>query len=212
MPPARPIVFLGDFAATSGRAVPHGDERDLTAKPDRRPLAPRSPARGRRGRDPPGRGMPYIPEVVLGVGEPNVGKDREVAVETVSGRHLVGPDNGLLSRVVGSGRRRARRRGDQVAGCHPSTPRRVVPRARHPLRRDGAPRSGVGVGGHRRGPRPAHARGRHGRRARGRAGKERLVRETPPARSTGSASPSRRRSGSADRTASSASRGNRRLT
>ena len=43
--------------------------------------------------------MPYIPDdaVVLGVVEPNVGKDREIAVETTHGRCLVGPDNGLLS-------------------------------------------------------------------------------------------------------------------
>src|SRR4029453_2750897 len=43
--------------------------------------------------------MPYIPEsaVVMAVVEPNVGKDREVAIETASGRMLVGPDNGLLS-------------------------------------------------------------------------------------------------------------------
>jgi S-adenosylmethionine hydrolase len=43
--------------------------------------------------------MPYIPQtaVVLAVVEPNVGKDREIAVETTSGRLLVGPDNGLLS-------------------------------------------------------------------------------------------------------------------
>jgi S-adenosyl-L-methionine hydrolase (adenosine-forming) len=43
--------------------------------------------------------MPYIPSdaVVLGVVDPNVGKDREVAIETASGRYLVGPDNGLLS-------------------------------------------------------------------------------------------------------------------
>ena len=43
--------------------------------------------------------MPYIPEtaVVLAVVEPNVGKDREIAVATASGRLLVGPDNGLLS-------------------------------------------------------------------------------------------------------------------
>jgi S-adenosyl-L-methionine hydrolase (adenosine-forming) len=43
--------------------------------------------------------MPYIAEdaVVLAVIDPAVGKDREVAVETTSGRHLVGPDNGLLS-------------------------------------------------------------------------------------------------------------------
>ena len=43
--------------------------------------------------------MPYIPKdaVILAVVEPNVGKDREIAVETTSGRCLVGPDNGLLS-------------------------------------------------------------------------------------------------------------------
>jgi hypothetical protein len=43
--------------------------------------------------------MPYIAEnaVVLAVVDPNVGKDREIAVETRSGRHLVGPDNGVLS-------------------------------------------------------------------------------------------------------------------
>ncbi|HET9286501.1 MAG TPA: SAM-dependent chlorinase/fluorinase [Gaiella sp.] len=43
--------------------------------------------------------MPYIPEnaVILAVVDPNVGKDREIAIETESGRHLVGPDNGLLS-------------------------------------------------------------------------------------------------------------------
>jgi S-adenosyl-L-methionine hydrolase (adenosine-forming) len=43
--------------------------------------------------------MPYIPAdaVVLAVVDPNVGKDREVAIETESGHHLVGPDNGLLS-------------------------------------------------------------------------------------------------------------------
>jgi S-adenosylmethionine hydrolase len=43
--------------------------------------------------------MAYVPSdsVVLAVVDPNVGKDREIAIETVSGRHLVGPDNGLLS-------------------------------------------------------------------------------------------------------------------
>jgi len=43
--------------------------------------------------------LPYISEdaVVLAVVDPNVGKDREIAIETASGRHLVGPDNGLLS-------------------------------------------------------------------------------------------------------------------
>jgi hypothetical protein len=43
--------------------------------------------------------MPYIAEdaVVLAVVDPNVGKDREVAIKTATGRDLVGPDNGLLS-------------------------------------------------------------------------------------------------------------------
>ena len=43
--------------------------------------------------------MPYIAEdaVVLAVVDPSVGKELEVAIETRSGRHLVGPDNGLLS-------------------------------------------------------------------------------------------------------------------
>ena len=43
--------------------------------------------------------MPYIAEdaVVLAVVDPNVGKDREVAIATSSGRCLVGPNNGLLS-------------------------------------------------------------------------------------------------------------------
>ncbi len=43
--------------------------------------------------------MPYIAAdaVILAVVDPNVGKDREVAIRTASGRDLVGPDNGLLS-------------------------------------------------------------------------------------------------------------------
>src|SRR5262245_61605450 len=43
--------------------------------------------------------MPYIAEsaVILAVVDPTVGKDREIAIETTSGRHLVGPDNGVLS-------------------------------------------------------------------------------------------------------------------
>src|SRR5262249_26068525 len=35
--------------------------------------------------------------VVLGVVDPTVGKEREVAIRTASGRDFVGPDNGLLS-------------------------------------------------------------------------------------------------------------------
>jgi len=43
--------------------------------------------------------MPYLPEdaVVLAIVDPSVGREREVAIRTASGRDLVGPDNGLLS-------------------------------------------------------------------------------------------------------------------
>jgi S-adenosyl-L-methionine hydrolase (adenosine-forming) len=43
--------------------------------------------------------LPYLAEnaVVLAVVDPNVGKDREVAIEGADGRFLVGPDNGVLS-------------------------------------------------------------------------------------------------------------------
>ena len=41
--------------------------------------------------------VPYIPEnaVSLAVVDPTVGKDREIAIESASGRAFVGPDNGL---------------------------------------------------------------------------------------------------------------------
>jgi S-adenosylmethionine hydrolase len=101
MPTARPIVFLSDFglgnewvglchAVMSGIApqCPIVDLSHLV-----RPLEITSGAILLAD------SMPYISEdaVVLGVVDPAVGKDREVAVETGSGRHLVGPDNGLLS-------------------------------------------------------------------------------------------------------------------
>jgi S-adenosylmethionine hydrolase len=43
--------------------------------------------------------LSYIAEdaVVLGVVDPNVGRDRDVAVETEDGRVFVGPDNGLFA-------------------------------------------------------------------------------------------------------------------
>jgi S-adenosylmethionine hydrolase len=43
--------------------------------------------------------LPYIAEgaVVLAVVDPNVGKDRDIAIEVLGGRLLVGPDNGLLA-------------------------------------------------------------------------------------------------------------------
>jgi S-adenosylmethionine hydrolase len=43
--------------------------------------------------------LPYVADdaVLLAVVDPNVGKDRDVAIEAADGRLLVGPDNGLLS-------------------------------------------------------------------------------------------------------------------
>jgi len=43
--------------------------------------------------------LPYIAEdaIVLAVVDPNVGADRDLAVETADGRLFVGPDNGLLA-------------------------------------------------------------------------------------------------------------------
>jgi S-adenosylmethionine hydrolase len=101
MPSPRPIVFLSDFglgnewvglchAVMSGIApqCPIVDLSHLV-----RPLEVSSGAILLAD------AMPYISEeaVVLAVVDPNVGKDREVAIETGSGRYLVGPDNGLLS-------------------------------------------------------------------------------------------------------------------
>jgi hypothetical protein len=97
----RPIVFLSDFglgnewvgichAVLSGiaRESPIVDLSHLV-----RPLEVASGALLLAD------SMPYVPEdaVVLAVVDPNVGKDREVAIRTTSGRDLVGPDNGLLS-------------------------------------------------------------------------------------------------------------------
>jgi hypothetical protein len=43
--------------------------------------------------------LPYLPDdaVLLAVVDPNVGKDRDIAIQAKDGRFLVGPDNGLLS-------------------------------------------------------------------------------------------------------------------
>jgi S-adenosylmethionine hydrolase len=101
MPPARPIVFLTDFGlgnewvglchAVMSGISPQSPIVDLSHLV--RPLEVASGALLLAD------SMPYIPEtaVVLAVVEPNVGKEREIAIETASGRHLVGPDNGLLS-------------------------------------------------------------------------------------------------------------------
>ena len=101
VPSARPIVFLSDFGlgnewvglchAVMSGISPQCPIVDLSHLV--RPLEVASGAILLAD------AIPYISEdaVVLGVVDPTVGKDREVAIETGSGRHLVGPDNGLLS-------------------------------------------------------------------------------------------------------------------
>jgi S-adenosylmethionine hydrolase len=100
-PAARPIVFVSDFGlgnewvgichSVLAGISPSSPIVDLTHLI--RPLEVQSGALMLAD------SMPYIADdaVVLGVVDPNVGKDREVAIATASGRHLVGPDNGLLS-------------------------------------------------------------------------------------------------------------------
>jgi S-adenosylmethionine hydrolase len=100
-PPARPIVFLSDFGlgnewvgichAVMSRISPQSPIVDLSHLI--RPLQVDAGALLLAD------SVPYIAEdaVMLAVVDPNVGKDREVAIETGSGRMLVGPDNGLLS-------------------------------------------------------------------------------------------------------------------
>jgi len=101
MPAPRPIVFLSDFGlgnewvglchAVMSGISPQCPIVDLSHLV--RPLEVGSGALLLAD------SMPYISEqaVVLAVVDPTVGKDREIAIETGSGRHLVGPDNGLLS-------------------------------------------------------------------------------------------------------------------
>ncbi len=100
-PAARPIVFLSDFGlgnewvgichSVLAGVSPTSPIVDLSHLI--RPLEVASGALLLAD------SMRYIPAdaVVLAVVDPNVGKDREIAIETGSGRHLVGPDNGLLS-------------------------------------------------------------------------------------------------------------------
>ena len=151
MPPARPIVFLSDFglgnewvglchSVMSGIApqCPIVDLSHLI-----RPLEVASGAILLAD------AMPYIAEtaVVLAVVDPNVGKDREVAIETESGRHLVGPDNGLLSLAweaagEASARRSSSRRRTSSGGRTRSRSAHPTRSARPPLRSPRACRSG----------------------------------------------------------------------
>jgi S-adenosylmethionine hydrolase len=102
MPPAaRPIVFLSDFGlsnewvgishAVLNRIAPRSSIVDLSH------LVP--PLDVLSGALLLADSMPYIAEdaVVLAVVDPNVGKDRDIAIELKGGRHLVGPDNGIFT-------------------------------------------------------------------------------------------------------------------
>jgi S-adenosylmethionine hydrolase len=98
---ARPIVFLSDFGlGNEWVGICHAVMSDISpASPIVdlshlvRPLDVASGALLLAD------SLPYLAEdaVVLAVVDPTVGKDREIAVRTGSGRDLVGPDNGLLS-------------------------------------------------------------------------------------------------------------------
>lgn len=99
---ARPIVFLTDYGLADefvgvcrgviARAAPTVAVIDLTHAIRRQDVV--------QGSIVLGRAAPYMPAdaVFLAVVDPGVGSERRpVAVETVGGAHLVGPDNGLLS-------------------------------------------------------------------------------------------------------------------
>ena len=100
-PPARSIVFLSDFGLSNEWV---GISHAVLNR-----IAPQSPVVDLSHLIPPldvvsgalllADSMPYIAEdaVVLAVVDPNVGKDRDVAIEVKGGRYLVGPDNGLFA-------------------------------------------------------------------------------------------------------------------
>jgi S-adenosylmethionine hydrolase len=99
--PTRSIVFLSDFGYRNewvgichtviGRIAPASPVIDLSHGVP--PLDIRAGALVLAD------SLPYIRHdaVVLAVVDPSVGRDRDIAVETVDGRQLVGPDNGLLA-------------------------------------------------------------------------------------------------------------------
>ena len=137
MPRPRPIVFVSDFGlgnewvglchAVMSGISPESPIIDLSHLI--RPLEVASGALLLAD------SMPYIPEnaVVLAVVEPNVGKDREVAVETASGRMPRRPRQrspSLAWEAAGGVRRAVEITSADVIR---TDPRRVVPRARHVL-------------------------------------------------------------------------------
>jgi S-adenosyl-L-methionine hydrolase (adenosine-forming) len=101
MPAARPIVFETDFGvgnewvgichAVMSRIAPTSRIIDLSHLV--RPLDVSGGARLLAD------SLPYLPEeaILVAVVDPNVGADRDIAVQSEDGRLLVGPDNGLLS-------------------------------------------------------------------------------------------------------------------
>jgi len=101
MPNARPIVFETDFGlgnewvgichAVMSRIAPGSRIIDLSHLV--RPLDVSGGARLLAD------SLPYLPEdaILIAVVDPNVGADRDIAVQAGDGRLLVGPDNGLLS-------------------------------------------------------------------------------------------------------------------
>jgi S-adenosyl-L-methionine hydrolase (adenosine-forming) len=107
MPDARPIVFETDFGlgnewvgichAVMSRIAPSSRIIDLSHLV--RPLDVGGGARLLVD------SLPYLPEeaILLAVVDPNVGKDRDLAVQAKDGRLLVGPDNGLLSPAWSAG-------------------------------------------------------------------------------------------------------------
>jgi S-adenosylmethionine hydrolase len=101
MPDARPIVFETDFGvgnewvgichAVMSRIAPSSRIIDLSHLV--RPLDVSGGARLLAD------SLPYLPDdaILVAVVDPNVGADRDIAVQAEDGRLLVGPDNGLLS-------------------------------------------------------------------------------------------------------------------
>ena len=108
----RPIVFLTDFGyrnewvgichAVMSRTAP--DSRVIDLSHGVPPLDVRGAALLLLD------SLPFVPDeaILLAVVDPNVGTDKDLAVETEAGRLLVGPDNGLLApswRALGGVRR-----------------------------------------------------------------------------------------------------------
>lgn len=97
----RPIVFISDFGLASewvgtchavmSRIAPQSRIVDLSHFV--RPLNVTAGAQLLAD------SLPYLADdaVIVAIVDPNVGKDRNVAVEAANGRVLVGPDNGLLA-------------------------------------------------------------------------------------------------------------------